>query len=130
MTMSHCPSPETLGLYLGEQLDPPDSERATGHVATCASCQATLERVNAQALEICSAAISRWRQRIRDKHLSAAVPETDFLNQVKQLAPPCASSNRSVTEARNGTSAASPAAWPRVPGYEMLGQLGRGGMGV
>jgi eukaryotic-like serine/threonine-protein kinase len=115
--MNRCPSPHELEQLLDEQLSGADAERVAAHVAGCAACQATLERLTADT-QVCPA----------PREEATPTPEP-FLSHLKLAAPP----GLADSTLRRGTPAAAAPdreAAPDVPGYEILGELGRGGVGV
>jgi serine/threonine protein kinase len=142
--MTPCPSDHQLEQLLTEDLPPEEVGELARHTDDCSVCQQRLERL----LE--DPTVSRWRQLLQ----ATAVPY-----QMQALPrPPASSGEREPVESGDNTGRAkgpaaivetvayespsvsessctpplpaSDPAGPAVPGYEMLGELGRGGMGA
>src|SRR5207244_3683639 len=96
------------------------------HVGSCVSCQTILERLTEGTDELQSVAHSA-----ASKHSAKApeIPDSQaaFLTHLKET-PPASISRAEL----NGAAPAKPLAQepPSVSGYEILGELGRGGMGI
>jgi WD40 repeat protein/serine/threonine protein kinase len=130
--MSECPSAEQLEQFLEDRVDDEQRRVLSGHIDRCAACQGVLETLTGAASAVSSSAILQRR--------SAARPESSasharFLDRLKQNRP--RRSNRADTLHGNGAlpdNAETPAApartFPAVAGYEILAEIGRGGMGV
>jgi WD40 repeat protein/serine/threonine protein kinase len=119
---TRCPSADQLELLLEDQLQEPARQAVSLHVGACAQCQAALERLTEEPAESELGSIS-----LRARTTSAAVAEPTseaFLSRLKQSPPP-----PSGAPPADGAPLAPPGL-PTVPGYEILGVLGRGGMGV
>jgi hypothetical protein len=110
--MSDCPQREQLERLLAEQLVGPDLDVLESHVELCAACQEVLARLAGDALVSATAPPSAGRP-------SQQGPAAAFIRRLKQ-APPDGPTLR---------AAAPPDQWPTVAGYQLLGELGRGGMG-
>ena len=103
--MNDCPSAEQLDALLSERLPEDERPAVEGHVETCRACQDFLgRRVEEDALPFGTS------------HGDERTPAQDpsYLRDLMASRP----------------EPASPAPPARVPGYEVLGVLGRGGMGV
>ena len=117
--MSYCPSQQALEQLLEEQLDDAENHSVATHVGSCRRCQEILER------------LTRDVGLSPSLHLSLpSVPQgaPAFLSALKEVHP----SGRMRTR---GGEQSSPALLPGadlpvVAGYEVLEELGRGGMGV
>jgi serine/threonine protein kinase len=123
--MTECPAREQLALLLAERLGGPEAERVEAHVQSCARCQAALE-------DLCG------RSPTSPGALAVGPePRSAFLRRLRGASPDAAAdpgrpAGAAPTAPPPGSAVAGAAAegWPEVPGYEILGELGRGGMGV
>jgi serine/threonine protein kinase len=122
--MTSCPTGEQLTGLLTEALGAADRDVVARHVDGCAGCQERLARLTGT---------ETWRR-------AAPAPgdsgEDAMMRRLKQSAAslPLTVLMRGERPAGQSAHAVVPwplrSEWPAVPGYEILGELGRGGMGV
>ncbi len=108
--MNLCPPAGRLALLLDGALAGPEQEEVTAHLEGCADCQREMERLFA-ATALPPSTLARTNPE----------PRPEFLNRLKQHYGPPADA---------GPKAEAPPVWPDVPGYEVLGVLGRGATAV
>ena len=114
VTMPDCPEDTDLAGFLNDSLGADRLALVSGHVDGCPLCQARLDRLTEQA----SGAVARY------KELSSGVLPDARSGGV-------ASAPEDATLIVGGKPAPSGfIGVPRVPGFEVAGEIGRGGMGV
>ncbi len=123
--MSACPPAAQLEQLLEQQLDQPERDRVSAHVGACESCQDALERLTEAPLP----------QRMQEEG-GRTSPERPLIPPFSFLLPPSEESSflarlKMAPAPRTGALLpVGPIEPPTVAGYELLGEIGRGGMGV
>jgi len=126
--MTLCPSDEKLARLLADSLDPSEREALALHVETCASCQGKLAQLSEKQDE------EMWQRAEQDSPRSEA--EEEILRRLKlarRSSAPLPAAPTDITLFAHRERAAPTeidSQWPAVPGYEIIGVLGRGGMAV
>ncbi len=132
---AHCPPEEQLERLLDDRLETAEDSALGRHVESCAECQARLERLLRKD-EV---------GRMKDEK-SKGSSDSSFILHPSSLAPETADALliRLKKRGRRGDETLEflgkqpladrpshgAAALPEVPGYEVLSEIGRGGMGV
>jgi eukaryotic-like serine/threonine-protein kinase len=110
--MKDCPDHDLLERLLTDRLDDGELDGLDEHVKACASCQQNLEELSDDA---------SWRSALRHE-VSLLFKDAEPEAVVDPL--------RVTAGARVAANEDTARVVPTVPGYEITGELGRGGMGV
>ena len=130
--MCSCPSPQQLQQLLEEQLNATELGAVAGHVNECTACQAALEQLTGAAA-VSGVALSLAHRSGGGNAAAATDTLTPFLTRMKEtsilagLAPSLRGTTREPPTIGKMTPNSS---LPVVPGYAIIRELGRGGMGV
>jgi WD40 repeat protein/serine/threonine protein kinase len=129
--MRACPTPGQLEEFLEERVCDADLSAIARHVDGCSHCQAALEDLTAEDLSSQSVSGLICAAKSADAMPPAQSAEAGFFARLKE-APPGRSGpldGAGVTPVPSSSLSES-GKFPSVANYEILGEVGRGGMGV
>jgi WD40 repeat protein len=122
--MNACPVPEQLRQLLAEELSDAEREQIESHVESCAACKELLAKLTGNLASDEQQTIARGQSR------SWHMTDRSFLGRLLSTDTRIGGEGENEQPSWRESAAACAEGWPRVPGYEVLGVLGRGGMGV
>jgi eukaryotic-like serine/threonine-protein kinase len=123
--MAFCPSDEELANLLIDTLSAAQRDVVARHVEGCAACQERLASLTG------TLGTQIWRR--PENSFSACHAEEKVIQRLKEVSPPAVSlpgARPAGPSANSGNRGSVSSDWPVVPGYEILAELGRGGMGI
>jgi eukaryotic-like serine/threonine-protein kinase len=135
--LNTCPSHDQLRSWLDEGLDEASDQAVATHVEVCAACQQSLDRLTTLVAGNAGPGPEATREAGEQPQSTeewdgdwntTLTPETSAqqdLGRLRYLFSAATTAQRVVAVGGPRTTA-----WPQVPGYEVLGELGMGGMGV
>jgi tetratricopeptide (TPR) repeat protein len=110
--MNGCPDRDLLKQFLNESLVDTELDGLEHHLEKCAACQRNLDELSADTI---------WRAELQQE-ISLLLDDTE----PGEVVDP----RRMIVGATNAAHEPTARSTPTVPGYEITGELGRGGMGV
>ncbi len=123
--MAGCPTQDQLQSFLAGSLAGAEEEAICGHVDGCTTCQGVME------LLVSGASVAPASRS------AEPVPDEDVLKRLKAgppgpgwSAPVWDMSDHAVKMSFATGTATDPSTLPEIPGYEVIAELGRGGMGI
>ena len=133
--MNICPFQHRLSAFLEEALNSKEADALEQHLADCEECRLGLEQLTNND------SLSRWRELAGEQPLP--IKPLNFLQDLRlpnadQIAETLARPGQLAHDPENTVSQPPPRSVPNlhagplpmVPGYEILAELGRGGIGV
>jgi WD40 repeat protein len=121
--MDPCPHPDRLQALLADALLSAEEAALSAHVQSCPACQQALEDLTAARLE----EPAPPGPEDRPSEVFLAQVKDSALRQANEPSDRIASPRLSPPEP---AAPPDPSTWPELPGYEIVGVLGRGGMSV
>ena len=115
-----CPTIDTLQMMLQDELAPTEASPVERHIAECGVCRQVLEELTSDSDLILSRIVDRPEQGVED-----------FLRRMIENPPtPVQHSFGSMSETILAATSQVSRTQPKIRGYEILDQLGHGGMGI
>ncbi len=121
-----CPPRQAFESFLAGQLGPSESGTLATHAEDCTSCQALLEELSTATVSI------RGLSALGKNGPSDPEPSSIFLARLSDglRPPPSWDSSSPAKTIEQDSAGGNSQQWPPLPGYEILAELGRGGMGI